>query len=35
VPPWLYSKPPHYDMAHARKEFEVNERGVDGEGISD
>ena len=23
VPPWLYSKPPHYDMAHARKEFEV------------
>ncbi len=23
VPPWLYSKPPHYDMLHARKEFEV------------
>lgn len=21
VPPWLYSKPPHYDMVHARKEF--------------
>ncbi|GBF92374.1 hypothetical protein Rsub_05576 [Raphidocelis subcapitata] len=23
VPPWLYSKPPHYDMTHARKEFEI------------
>ncbi|KAI8474465.1 MAG: FAE1/Type III polyketide synthase-like protein-domain-containing protein [Monoraphidium minutum] len=23
IPPWLYSQPPHYDMAHARKEFEI------------
>ncbi|KIZ01890.1 3-ketoacyl-CoA synthase 19 [Monoraphidium neglectum] len=23
IPPWLYSNPPHYDMEHARKEFEV------------
>jgi len=23
VPPWLYSDPPHFDMVHARKEFEI------------
>lgn len=23
VPPWLYSNPPHYDMEHARREFEI------------